>query len=142
MNESMIGKTVEWMTIDIGLESSHIAGGRGIVHSIAYEGGDDTWQDFIALVELPDGDLVKVPVTVAQMSVSRRPVPPTVDIVFDGPPSHESGRFIEVEDSDGNSIKFGEWLKRPDGYWVLRVSPGTEACSETIRLRAIHKANP
>ena len=46
-----------------------------------------------------------------------------VDIVFDGPPAPESGRFIEVEDHTGKSIKFGEWVKRDDGYWVLRISP-------------------
>lgn len=44
-----------------------------------------------------------------------------VDIVFDGPPSHESGRFVEVEDSSGKSIKFGEWVERPDGFWALRI---------------------
>jgi len=47
----------------------------------------------------------------------------TIDIVFDGPPSHESGRFVEVEDSSGRSIRFGEWIKRDDGYWVLRFTP-------------------
>jgi hypothetical protein len=46
-----------------------------------------------------------------------------VDIVFDGPPGHHSGRFVEVENSDGMSIKFGEWIQRPDGYWVLRLKP-------------------
>ena len=45
-----------------------------------------------------------------------------VDIVFDGPPSHESGRFVEVEDSTGKSIKFGEWVKRSDGFWALRLT--------------------
>jgi hypothetical protein len=44
-----------------------------------------------------------------------------VDIVFDGPPSHESGRFVEVENAHGVSIDFGEWVKRPDGYWALRI---------------------
>jgi len=44
-----------------------------------------------------------------------------IDIVFDGPPSHESGRFVEVEDASGKSIKFGEWIKRDDGYWALRI---------------------
>ena len=38
-----------------------------------------------------------------------------VDIVFDGPPGPESGRFVEVEDASGNSIKFGEWIERKDG---------------------------
>ena len=43
-----------------------------------------------------------------------------LDIVFDGPPSHESGRFVEVENDKGESVKFGEWVHRPDGFWVLR----------------------
>lgn len=43
------------------------------------------------------------------------------DIVFEGPPSHELARFVEVEDSLGRSINFGEWVEREDGYWVLRI---------------------
>ena len=46
-----------------------------------------------------------------------------VDIVFDGPPGPESGRFVEVESPPGRSIRFGEWVERDDGYWVLRFSP-------------------
>lgn len=41
-------------------------------------------------------------------------------VIFDGPPSHESGRFVEVEDSDGRSIGHGEWKELPDGLWELR----------------------
>jgi hypothetical protein len=44
-----------------------------------------------------------------------------IDIVFDGPPSHESGHFVEVEDSLGRSISLGEWVHRADGYWALRM---------------------
>ncbi len=40
--------------------------------------------------------------------------------MFDGPPGPESGRFVEVE-RDGKSISAGEWVKREDGYWVLRL---------------------
>lgn len=46
-----------------------------------------------------------------------------IDIVFDGPPGPEAGRFIEVENADGASITFGRWLKRADGYWALRLTP-------------------
>ena len=49
-----------------------------------------------------------------------------VDIVFDGPPAPESGRFIEVEDEAGASIALGEWIEREDGYWVLRIE--SRAC--------------
>ena len=51
-----------------------------------------------------------------------------VDIVFDGPPGPESGRFVEVENSQGKSISFGEWKVRADGYWVLRI-PATHDSS-------------
>jgi hypothetical protein len=43
-----------------------------------------------------------------------------IDVVFDGPPSPELPRFVEVEDEHGRSIRFGEWVQRQDGYWVLR----------------------
>lgn len=43
-----------------------------------------------------------------------------IDVVFDGPPGPQSGRFVEVEDDEGRSIKFGEWIQRRDGYWILR----------------------
>lgn len=45
-----------------------------------------------------------------------------IDIVFDGPPNHEAGRFVEVENDEGTSINFGEWVQRDDGYWVLRIA--------------------
>lgn len=44
-----------------------------------------------------------------------------IRIIFDGPPSHESGRFVEVEDADGHSIKAGTWHEREDGLWELRI---------------------
>jgi len=50
-------------------------------------------------------------------------------IVFDGPPSHESGRFIEVEDASGKGIKVGQWHDRGDGYWELRLPSVSEAFS-------------
>jgi hypothetical protein len=44
-----------------------------------------------------------------------------IDIVFDDPPSPEGARFVEVEDSRGRSINFGESVRRHDGYWTLRI---------------------
>lgn len=41
-----------------------------------------------------------------------------VAIVFDGPPSHKSGRFVEAE-LDGKSANIGEWEQRGK-YWELR----------------------
>lgn len=45
----------------------------------------------------------------------------SIDIVFDGPPGPESGRFIEAENLSGESINAGEWIDRGDGMWALRV---------------------
>jgi hypothetical protein len=43
-----------------------------------------------------------------------------IDLVFLEPPGPHS-TFIEAEDPSGRSISIGEWLKREDGYWVLRL---------------------
>lgn len=45
-----------------------------------------------------------------------------INIIFDGPPGHEAGRFVEVETDDGRSIDAGEWIERPDGFWALRIT--------------------
>lgn len=45
-----------------------------------------------------------------------------IDIVFDGSPAPESGRFVEVENEAGASINVGEWIKRGDGLWALRLT--------------------
>lgn len=45
-----------------------------------------------------------------------------INIVFDGPPGPESGRFVEVETDDGASILCGEWIERLDGFWALRIT--------------------
>lgn len=52
-----------------------------------------------------------------------------IDIVFDG--ALPDARFVEVEDSAGKSIQFGEWVQRPDGHWVLRIHP---AASEAVSI--------
>jgi len=44
-----------------------------------------------------------------------------IDIVFDGPPGPVSGRFIEVENPSGRSIRVGEWVEREDGFSALRI---------------------
>lgn len=45
-----------------------------------------------------------------------------IDIVFDGPPSHESGRFVEVNDNTGRSILIGQWIDHGNGLWSLRIN--------------------
>ena len=48
-------------------------------------------------------------------------------ILFDGPPSHESGRFVEVEDEHGRSFGAGEWTEQGE-FWVLTLtSPRVQA---------------
>jgi len=52
-----------------------------------------------------------------------------IDVVCDWPPGPTSGRFVEVEDHRGHSMKVGEWLDRGDGMWALRIpmqSPAAE----------------
>ena len=44
-----------------------------------------------------------------------------INIIFDGPPSHDSGRFVEVETDDGKSIKIGKWMRKGN-YWALWIT--------------------
>ena len=53
-------------------------------------------------------------------------------IVFDGPPSHESGRFVECETPDGKSVNAGEWFERQNGFWELRVKQPTPHSDEDL----------
>ena len=43
-----------------------------------------------------------------------------IDVVFDGPPDHDGGRFVELE-VDGFSVGAGEWVQNED-VWMLRLS--------------------
>lgn len=45
-----------------------------------------------------------------------------MDIVFEGPPSPDGAKFVEIE-IGGRSIKVGEWIQRPDGHHVIRFTP-------------------
>lgn len=65
---------------------------------------------------------------------------PYIDIVFDGPPSHESGRFVEVEDSNGRSIRIGEWVEDQE-LWRLRI-PYTRPDPPTVGDDALEIGEP
>ena len=78
-------------------------------------------QDALALWDINQRPTWVQPIVDAARRVAN---PELIDIVFDGPPSHESGRFVEVENQDGHSISVGEWIERDDGYWVLRLPLG------------------
>lgn len=59
-----------------------------------------------------------------------------VDVVFDGPPSHVSGRFVECETPADVGVKAGEWIDRGDGYWALRIPWTVERVVATLRRYA------
>jgi hypothetical protein len=44
-----------------------------------------------------------------------------IHIVFDGPPGPEAGRFVEVENAQGQSIRVGRWEQRGN-YWHLIIT--------------------
>lgn len=55
-----------------------------------------------------------------ELAAQQPAVAEELDIVFDGPPGPEAGRFVEVE-VEGRSVSAGQWFQREDGYWVLRI---------------------
>lgn len=48
-----------------------------------------------------------------------------VYVVFDGPPAHESGRFVETETEDGHGVGFRPAVA-PDDFGVPRWERNTE----------------
>lgn len=44
-----------------------------------------------------------------------------LSIIFDGPPGAVSGRFVEVEDENGQSMNAGTWRERSAGLWSLDI---------------------
>jgi hypothetical protein len=44
-----------------------------------------------------------------------------IDIVFDGPPGLDGGRFVDMEDETGESINAGAWGERAHGFNQLRI---------------------
>jgi len=60
-----------------------------------------------------------------------------INIVFDGPPGPEAGRFVEVEDDDGHGIKVGEWIQRENGCWNLHI---TTAKQPPLDVQAVLEA--
>ncbi len=43
-----------------------------------------------------------------------------MDVMFDGPPGPQPGRFIDCHDAvTGESIHWGKWLDNGDGTWSL-----------------------
>jgi len=59
-----------------------------------------------------------------------------INIIFDGPPGPEAGRFVEVEDDDGNSIRVGEWCERTNGLWALRIAAGDMSDGRSVSSEA------
>jgi hypothetical protein len=53
--------------------------------------------------------------------VAEAPATSHVDVVFTGPPRPEPPGFVEVEDDEGRSTRYGQWLQRDDGAGVLRI---------------------
>lgn len=43
------------------------------------------------------------------------------DVLFDGPPGHLPGRFIDCLDEQGRGLGIGKWVDNGDGTWALRI---------------------
>ncbi len=44
-----------------------------------------------------------------------------IHIIFDGPPGPTAGRFVEVENDEGASVRVGEWRELDNGFWSLSI---------------------
>ena len=89
--------------------------------------------DLLAIAWVPDA--IEAP-------TNPDPRPPGLYVVFDGPPSHESGRFVEVEDETGAGVAVGTW-RREAGLWALGPFSAQPAPAlDVASLRAAVEALP
>lgn len=125
-------RRIYWMekcqgiTAELAERDAEIAGLRdGLVRIIdAWDGDSESMHDDPAVIAR------------AALAGDARTVEDYIDIVFDGPPGPVAGRFVEVEDSARRSIRFGEWTKRDDGFWVLRVANEQASAHRSAQIRA------
>ncbi len=73
---------------------------------------------------------------------------PAINIILNGTPyGHTAGRFVDVVNDAGEGISIGEWIKREDGYWALRITElpeqqeipqfeGTRAALNNLSIRS------
>lgn len=63
-------------------------------------------------------------------------------LVCDGPPVNEGGRFVEMENENGESVCAGEWRERSDGLWCLDIDLGTAAAKPGLTNAALAELLP
>ena len=89
--------------------------------------------------ELTDEELTAVLVRAGHSNAGCHRI---LDVVFDGPPGPEAGRFVEVEDEREHGVSVGQWVDRGNGLWALRIIVAANSTeiqsmvSEIRRLRA------
>lgn len=59
--------------------------------------------------------------TPSSADAATKPADSFIDIVCDAAPGPDGCTFIEVENCNGQSIRYGDWVERGDGYWALRL---------------------
>jgi len=79
-----------------------------------------------------------LPALIAALREARGERKQEIHLVFDGPPEHVAGRFVEAENSAGESISVGRWEQRGE-YWHL-IIPRAAEVERVKRLEAESEA--
>jgi hypothetical protein len=90
--------------------------GKRSTQNIVPQDPFETWQVRVAQA---DAAMMEQAYWVAKAHQDRAEA---INILFDGPPGRQSGRFVEVENDDGESINAGEWIQCENGLWALRIT--------------------
>lgn len=86
------------------------------------------------------------PLERARAALSLPPDAPALYVIFDGPPDHDAGRFVEVETDSGRSVSVGEWSEYADHPGLWRLGPfyaydgGSEVQSLKARIEVLEAA--
>jgi hypothetical protein len=62
----------------------------------------------------------------------RAPATSYVDVVFDGQPGPLTQGFVEVEDDQGRSLQYGEWVERDDACGRRGPLPAPDSAAQDV----------
>lgn len=63
-----------------------------------------------------------------------------IDIVLSDVKGTPDCKFVEIENAGGKSISLGTWVRRPDGFWAIRIT--REDIAGVFGTTTIYVADP
>lgn len=65
-----------------------------------------------------------------------------IRVVVDWPESTTDCRFVEIEDTEGQGVGVGRWIKRSDGLWEIQIPSVNLSVAREAHHIALEESKP